>query len=695
MNVSEPTEESTMRSSRTLALPALLAALALVGCAAQSETVYDEEHYYAIEIKDKLCGYSTVGVAATEVDGRAVTLVDHRIVVMASLFGMGVNTDALTTSHIDPATGELFFSDTKVEQGNLEVGWTLHVEEGQARVVSTLSADEKIVPIPEGGLIEGPLDLTHLEEAFINGDLESETWEVFDVRDAAFQRTTYSRAGTETLELAGKTFDTVVLDRLNHVNGLKMRYWLDTATADVVQLEVPGDRRIYLAGPSVVKRIELADMDETITSPAGVEIADMQGISYMKVRLVAQPSGSWITPENLNVPGQSFEGTVVENRVEGVFEISHPRYDGTDAPPFPPDFGEDETLRRYLEPEDWIQSDDPVLARKAREITAGSRDSWEAAVRLSRWVADNIDYAIPGGATARRTFDMRAGECGAHSMLVAAFCRSVGIPARVVWGCMYVPNFGGAFGQHGWNEIYMGDAGWVPVDSTAYEADFVDSGHIRLGEFESAATAINMVETEVLDYAIGDEGRYGTASPAESFAKYERYVGGYKSDDTGRMVEAIVQNGTLVLDLPDPSPMLPIHDPDPAGVWTCKLTPKVFVLFDEAAGGKVTGMKLHELVRMQRTGTPEEIDDGVPAELRPYLGTYTLAPLNAEFEIRYKRGRIVLWNPLEKKTMPLEPPDADGRFAWEHGENALTFQRDAEGNIESLTVDAVTSFTKS
>ena len=41
---------------------------------------------------------------------------------------------------------------------------------------------------------------------------------------------------------------------------------------------------------------------------------------------------------------------------------------------------------------------------------------------------------------------------------------------------------GGIFGQHVWTEIFMGNAGWIPVDATADEIDFIDSGHIRLGE---------------------------------------------------------------------------------------------------------------------------------------------------------------------------------------------------------------------
>ena len=77
-------------------------------------------------------------------------------------------------------------------------------------------------------------------------------------------------------------------------------------------------------------------------SKTNVAIADVQGIRYMKVRAKFEPSGLWVTPESLNVPGQHFTGTVDENLIEGIFEIEHPHYDGAGAPPFPPSFDDEE-----------------------------------------------------------------------------------------------------------------------------------------------------------------------------------------------------------------------------------------------------------------------------------------------------------------------------------------------------------------
>ena len=152
--------------------------------------------------------------------------------------------------------------------------------------------------------------------------------------------------------------------------------------------------------------IERGDLDDTLFGNVDVAIADFQSITYMKVQAKIRTAGEWVTEESLNAPGQKFTGEVKDNLVEGVFEIEHERYDGTDAPPFPPEFRENEDLKEFLEPEDMIESNDPVLVEEAREITKGSKDSWEAARRLSKWAAEQIGYSIPGG-SARHTFDTR------------------------------------------------------------------------------------------------------------------------------------------------------------------------------------------------------------------------------------------------------------------------------------------------
>jgi len=69
---------------------------------------------------------------------------------------------------------------------------------------------------------------------------------------------------------------------------------------------------------------------------------------------------------------------------------------------------------------------------------------------------------------------------------------------------MYTREYGGSFGHHGWTEIFMGEAGWLTVDVTIHETDYVDSGHIRLGVMDTKQTILNYQEMEVLEYKVGD-----------------------------------------------------------------------------------------------------------------------------------------------------------------------------------------------
>ena len=331
-----------------------------------------------------------------------------------------------------------------------------------------------------------------------------------------------------------------------------------------------------------------------------------------------------------------------------------------------------------------------VLIEKAREITKGSHDSWEAARRLSRWVSENIHGAIPGGGTARGVYDSRSGECGGHSFLMAAFCRAVGIPARVVWGCLHLPERGGIFGQHGWNEIYMGEAGWIPVDTTAGEIDYVDSGHIRIGPHQSTATAMNTHRIEILDY------RISSGSPAEprtsTETRFEKYLGEYTHSSRGK-VQVTVKEGSLVLDIPGKL-ALALKDPDEKGIWQSKLTDRLYVTFGTAESGAITEARIHEILPMRRTGPLDAPPADAPAELRACSGKYLLVQAQAEFHIQYEDGVLLLNNLSAKRITRLKPQDGVGRWQDESGNLSIRFALDVKGEAESLIMETVTRFRR-
>jgi hypothetical protein len=311
-------------------------------------------------------------------------------------------------------------------------------------------------------------------------------------------------------------------------------------------------------------------------------------------------------------------------------------------------------------------------------------------VRLSDWVAGKIAYAIPGGASARDTYDKMAGECGAHSILLAAFCRAVGIPARMVWGCMYIPTFGGAFGQHGWTEIYMGEAGWIPVDATAQEIDYVDSGHIRIGAFQSPLVALNPIEMKVLDYRIGSDEAAGSAEVAAE--RYDPIVGDYVGP-RGAVFKVFVQDNCLTVDIPDQI-KLALNDPDDDGYWFAKLSNRLYFEFEENEEGAIGTMILHEIVPLTRKADPDSMPADVPEDLEAYLGTYLLAAMQAEFTVLYQDGGLAVHNPLENKTIGLQPPDWRGRWRDEYNKNDIFFETNENGGVSMMNIDSINRFAR-
>lgn len=664
----------------------LLGLALLVGAQAGAAAAGDKTEYYAIEINGVLCGYSENSEARVVEEGRPLIRSQAHVFAMLSLLGSTFNSEIRVDARLDPDTRRIRRAETNIDQGGTILRFSMDVAGGEAVLTSTLRPGTRRIPLTPGLLVGDDQRFARLRQAFLEEGASELTCDSIEVLEEEVQPLTFRRVGAEEIVLANRTFAAQVIEMVNGKTGMKAKYWLAPGHDGILKIEAL-NRKIFLADRRVVDRIKVANMDAAIFTRSSVAISDVQAITYMKLKVRFEPTGVVLKEGDLDVPGQTFRGTIRDNVVEGELEISHARYDGRRAPPFPPAFPAGGPLARYLKPEPRVESDDPVLAAQAREVTAGSADSWQAAVRLARWVADNISYAIPGGGSARRTYDIRAGECGAHSMLLAALCRAVGIPARVVFGAMYAPNYGGGFGQHAWNEVYMGEAGWIPVDSTAFETDFLDSGHIRVSELHSATSStFNGRRIDVLDYRLapGSAGTKAASSRARLLGKYTAVHG-------GRSVAVVEKEGNLSLDVPG-RVVLPFADADAGGRWVCKYAPHLYLVFREDGMDGVKEMELHQVLQMPRKESPEPPAAGQPPEFAPLVGTYTLAATQTDYTVQVRDGKLAIYDPREKSAIFLLPPAADGGRADEEHRNTYYFVSDAGGAVTAMKVDAVDRF---
>ncbi|MDD4568192.1 MAG: transglutaminase-like domain-containing protein [Methanoculleus chikugoensis] len=80
----------------------------------------------------------------------------------------------------------------------------------------------------------------------------------------------------------------------------------------------------------------------------------------------------------------------------------------------------------------------------------------------------SLDAREPKVAESTHMFETGHGDCGTQSMLFAALCRSLGIPARALGGYQMI--MAETPGPHFWAEYYLPGYGWVPNDVTVAEA---------------------------------------------------------------------------------------------------------------------------------------------------------------------------------------------------------------------------------
>jgi len=462
----------------------------------------DNELYLAIELNGVVCGYSKITVSDSLMNGKKYQIMNQSTFANFFALGKDISSYQKFTYHIDPGNGNFIYHDSYHKQGDVIMGGAVYVWDDTIRITTPKGEEEVITNLPENLILPNTQFYQYILIDFVDLKKDTMTYQTYDVRTGKIQETSYSRTGSEDLNLSGTSYKAIILSQPDPTTGMDVQYWIDINTGMRLKVVFPNRLSIYLADASIKRKIKTGNFDDFFFTKTNQSIKNIRGISQMKVKASLETIPK-VTEVDLTIPGQKFIGQISEQKIEGKFEITHQKYEGKNAPSYPLDTNQFDHLTQYIEPGDLIESGDSVIINLAKNITTGSEDLWEATNRLSSWVANNIDGSMHGG-SARETLDTKSGLCGSQSMLMAALCRAAGIPARVVWGCMYTREYGGSFGHHAWNEVFMGKAGWIPLDVTIHETDYVDSGHIRLGILNTRQTQINNWEMEILGYKVED-----------------------------------------------------------------------------------------------------------------------------------------------------------------------------------------------
>ncbi|MDN7023834.1 transglutaminase domain-containing protein [Methanoculleus sp. FWC-SCC1] len=131
----------------------------------------------------------------------------------------------------------------------------------------------------------------------------------------------------------------------------------------------------------------------------------------------------------------------------------------------------------YTASERNIEITDAIRA-KAREIVGNETNPYRMAQRIYAYVLStytyshvphvSLDVREPHVAESTYMFETGHGDCGTQSMLFAALCRAVGIPARAIGGYQMLVTETPSC--HFWAQYFVPGYGWVPTDLTLAEA---------------------------------------------------------------------------------------------------------------------------------------------------------------------------------------------------------------------------------
>jgi len=116
-------------------------------------------------------------------------------------------------------------------------------------------------------------------------------------------------------------------------------------------------------------------------------------------------------------------------------------------------------VRPYLSSSPYIESRNPKIVARAKEISGSETGAWAKCESFYKWIHSHVKYQngpIKGALAALRD---GTGDCEEMTCLFIAFCRAINIPARTV----HVPG-------HCYPEFYLcdenGTGHWFPCEAT-------------------------------------------------------------------------------------------------------------------------------------------------------------------------------------------------------------------------------------
>lgn len=481
----------------------------------------DREQWYVLSLGGRPVG----SIEETFLETPAELRVESRMIMVLNRLGSRVEIGT-SAAFVESASGWLRSADSDVRMSSQSTSTAVRVGDGVVRIQSTAGGKSFERTLAFEGELAGPEGIRRRTRERLKKPGDSFRIQTFALELGTVATVTRTAVAAETIASEGRDVQALKVEEQISGYPAKRTLWLD-GEGRLLASEEPhpfGTMRVFRADAATARRVGQeggALPDEVYAESIArtqIRLPDPRRIEWLKLRLDHRnPDLGWPA---FDQPGHR----VVEKTARTlVLEVSRPRPVYGASFPVPAT----DANREFLEPNTFIQSDDPEVRATAREIVGGETDLFRAALKLERWVAENMTFD-PGIVLAPsvEVFKNRRGTCIGYATLLTTLARAAGIPARLVLGYVYVD---GMFGGHAWAEVLVGDA-WLPLDSAivapgtadaarfAFASSSLAEGTGLLGGGGGALQLYGQIEARVLGYALEGGPRVAVAEDARPWS---------------------------------------------------------------------------------------------------------------------------------------------------------------------------------
>ena len=444
----------------------ILGSMALQASAAEKEQTTD---YLAMMLNSQKIGY--IANTRSVADGKVTTTVKAVISIARGEVPLTITQIEKTVETVDgkplsfESVTDMGFSRAVIA-GTIDANGKMHLELTQAGKTT-----QRVVDYPQGALMSEGLDLETKRHGLKPGTQYKTSAFIPQFQSAAIATVTIGEK--EKLDLFGRVVEGIKV-------GIVMELTRMTPTGPQ-KTEVPTTN--YVTEDYQILRSDINVMGMTFTalqcdksfalSPAKTTVDFLDALlltapkeipsNAKRVTYLLKPKPG----KEVTIP--STDSQKVTPGADGTIRVTVEPIDPPGGQKLPYD-GKDVEALESLKPTSYVQSDDKEIVEAARKAIGAETDAAAAAKKISTWVYENIKTKTLsiGYASASEVLRASQGDCTEHSVLTAAMCRAVGIPARVAAGLTYVKQRAGkenAFLGHQWTQVYVGGK-WVDLDAT-------------------------------------------------------------------------------------------------------------------------------------------------------------------------------------------------------------------------------------